>query len=85
MQLLAQSSTASCEVICTPKALHSTAQGRPELAKGAPWEWTAKEHVTPKVLHKEFNAFGVIHSIGTFTQGAPRRGDPGLWSSTASR
>jgi hypothetical protein len=76
----------------TPKAFHSKAQGR-EAHPGFVWPKTAKPqrgftnlaNLNVTRFWKVCNAFGVIISEPRTTQGAPLRGDPGLWCSTALR
>jgi hypothetical protein len=72
--------------VVTPQALHSVAQGR----AAHPGYRVHQEAVTPKALNNSYrrdecNAFGVKRIFFLCRQGAPLRGDPGLWNLTASR
>ena len=39
--------------IRTAKRFYTVAQGRPELARGAPWVRIKKQSVTPQALHNQ--------------------------------
>jgi hypothetical protein len=68
--------------------LQSPAQGR--RATAHPGRNVEQPSFTPKALHRAHgpaswcNPFGVNPAIWTGTQGAPLRGDPGLWNESPS-